>query len=63
MSFNKRAAADTLSEKLRKEYPARVMSADGHFRVRIGEYPDRQDAEAVAARLRKQGYKPLVLSP
>jgi cell division protein FtsN len=63
MSFNKRDAAETLSGKLRKEYPARVMSADGHFRVRIGEYQDREDAEAVAARLRKQGYKPLVLSP
>jgi cell division protein FtsN len=63
MSFTRRAAADSLSEKLRKEYPARVIPGDGHFRVRIGEYSDKKDAEVVASRLLKQGYKPLVLSP
>ena len=51
------AAADMVRSLARKGYPAYMQEpgrGDKYFRVRIGRYRDRNEAEAVAARLKKQ---------
>jgi DedD protein len=53
-----RAEADTIARRLSsKGYPAFVTSPPGAphlFRVRIGKYQDRREAESIAARLEKE---------
>jgi cell division septation protein DedD len=51
------SAADMVRELAAKGYPAYLQEpgrGDKYFRVRIGRYRDRTEAEAVAARLKKQ---------
>lgn len=51
------AAADMVRSLATKGYPAYMQEpgrGDKYFRVRIGRYRDRNEAEAVAARLKKQ---------
>ena len=51
------AAADMVRSLAGKGYPAYMQEpgrGDKYFRVRIGRYRDRNEAEAVAARLKKQ---------
>lgn len=55
-ALNTRAQADDLREKLRaRGFDARVVGAGQLFRVRIGRYPTRQAAAAVAADLKQRG--------
>lgn len=61
-----RGEADTIARRLTSRgYPAWVMTpangAPSVFRVRVGRYTDRREAEAVAARLeREEHFKPWI---
>ena len=64
-AVRQRAEADTIARRLTgKGYPAFVTTPAGAanvFRVRVGSYPDRRDAESVAGRLEKEEqFKPWV---
>lgn len=67
-SFQQRSAADTVARRLAsKGYPSFVTVATPAggsaqvFRVRVGKYSDRREAEAVAGRLeREEQFKPLI---
>ena len=55
-ALNTRAQADELRDKLRaRGFDARVVGAGQLFRVRIGRYPSRAAAAAVAADLKQRG--------
>ncbi len=50
-----RAAADAVRKKLRgKGYTALLVSGDGSWKVRVGPYADREEAERAASVLREQ---------
>jgi len=50
-----RASADAVRKKLRgKGYTALLVSGDGSWKVRVGPYPDREEAERAASILREQ---------
>jgi cell division septation protein DedD len=57
-----RAAAETIATRLTaKGYPAFVTTAGSNFRVRVGKYGDRRDAESIAGRLAKEErFKPWI---
>lgn len=49
------AEANTIARRLStKGYPAFVTTAGANFRVRVGKYDDRREAESVAGRLEKE---------
>jgi cell division septation protein DedD len=60
------AEADTIASRLNaKGYPAFVTTTEPgkprFFRIRVGKYPNRRDAEAIKTKLEKQEqYKPLI---
>lgn len=57
-AVRQRAEADTIARRLSgKGYPAFVTTPAGAanvFRVRVGKYPDRREAESVAGPLEKE---------
>jgi cell division septation protein DedD len=57
-AVRQRGEADTIARRLTtKGYPAFVTSPPGAphlYRVRVGKYPDRREAESIAARLEKE---------
>jgi cell division septation protein DedD len=60
-----RSEADAMARRLAsKGYPSFVTAVDGAanmFRVRIGKYADRHQAEAIKARLEKEDqFKPFI---
>jgi cell division septation protein DedD len=62
-AFRSRENADKEVAQLKaKGYPAFVVpgQAGGLFRVRVGPYAQRADADRVAARMRQEGLKPSV---
>jgi cell division septation protein DedD len=64
-AVKERGEADTIARRLSgKGYPAFVTTAPGGvqmFRVRVGKFPDRREAESVAGRLQKQEqFKPWI---
>ena len=64
-AVNERTEADTIARRLAgKGYPAFVTTPGGAvrvFRVRVGTYNDRRDAESVAGRLEKEEqFKPWI---
>jgi cell division septation protein DedD len=62
-AFRSRENADKEVAQLKaKGYPAFVLpsQAGGLFRVRVGPYSQRADADRVAARMRQEGLKPSV---
>jgi cell division septation protein DedD len=64
-AVRQRGEADTIARRLStKGYPAFVTSPAGAphlFRVRIGKYTDRREAESIAARLEKEEqFKPWI---
>ena len=65
-AFSGRQAADGLVANLKKlDTPAFVLvptagAADRLFRVRVGPYATQPEAEAVRARLVREGYQPRV---
>jgi cell division septation protein DedD len=62
-AFRSRENADKEVAQLKtKGYPAFVApgQAGGLFRVRVGPYAQRADADRVAARMRQEGMKPSV---
>jgi DedD protein len=64
-AFSTRSKADQVVSELRKRrYSAFVLEyrASGKvlYRVRVGPEQDRARAEAIAARLSKDGYQPVV---
>jgi cell division septation protein DedD len=64
-AVRQRGEADTIARRLSsKGYPAFVTSPPGAphlFRVRVGKYPDRREAESIAARLEKEEqFKPWI---
>jgi cell division septation protein DedD len=64
-AVRERGEADTIARRLStKGYPAFVTSPAGAphlFRVRVGKYPDRREAEAIASRLEKEEqFKPWI---
>lgn len=60
-AFRTKGAADTFIRELKgKGYTASALSGDTLFKVRMGPYADRADADKMAGRLQKDGYKPLV---
>ena len=64
--MNDRREADTIAKRLAaKGYPSFVTTPSNGvpktFRVRIGKYPTRREAETIAARLEKEDqFKPWV---
>jgi DedD protein len=66
-ALRQRAEADSVVRGLTvKGYPAYVMTPDSGapavFRVRVGKFKDRRDAESVAARLQKEEqFKPWIV--
>jgi cell division septation protein DedD len=63
MATKQRRDADALAKRLAaKGYPSFVSTAPKRvFRVRVGKYSDREQAEAVKARLEKEEqFKPWV---
>jgi cell division septation protein DedD len=66
-ALRQRAEADTVARGLSsKGYPAYVLSPDAGappvFRVRVGKFKDRREAESVAARLQKEEqFKPWIV--
>ena len=65
-AVNDRREADTIAKRLAaKGYPSFVTTPPNGtlrtFRVRIGKYPNRRDAESIAARLQKEEqFKPWI---
>jgi DedD protein len=60
-AFRSRGNAEKQTADLKaKGYPAFVSQAGGLFRVRIGSYPDRAEADRVAGKLKQEGLKPSV---
>jgi cell division septation protein DedD len=57
-----RAEAERIAARLSgKGYPAFVTTAGANFRVRIGKFDDRRQAETVAGRLeREEQFKPWI---
>jgi cell division protein FtsN len=50
-----RADAETIAERLSaKGYPAFITTAGANFRVRVGKFGDRKEAEAIAGRLQRE---------
>jgi cell division septation protein DedD len=54
--------ADAMAKRLSsKGYPAFVTTSGANFRVRIGKYDDRHQAELIAGRLeREEQFKPWI---
>ena len=61
-AVRKRAEADTIARRLSsKGYPAFVTTAGANFRVRVGKFNDRREAELTAGRLeREEQFKPWI---
>lgn len=64
-AVKERGEADTIARRLTtKGYPAFVTTAPGGvqmFRVRVGKFPDRREAESIAGRLQKEEqFKPWI---
>ena len=54
-AVRQRGDADTIALRLSaKGYPAFVTTAGANFRVRVGKYNDRREAESVAGRLERE---------
>jgi len=61
-AVRQRDEANTIARRLStKGYPAFVTTAGANFRVRVGKYTDRREAESVAGRLEKEEqFKPWI---
>ena len=60
-AFSTKGAADAFIRELKgKGYTASAVNTATLFKVRMGPYADRADADKMAGRLTKDGYKPLV---
>jgi len=61
-AVRRRADADRIAQRLSaKGYPSFVTTSGANFRVRVGRYDSRGEAEAVAGRLqREERYKPWI---
>ena len=59
-AVRKRAEAETIARRLSsKGYPTFVTTSGANFRVRVGKYDNRREAEATAGRLeREEHFKP-----
>ena len=66
-AFSSAEAADAYRDKVAREMPwiaepVRVVQSDGFARVRLGPYRTREEAEAIAAKVRESlGYAPAIL--
>ncbi|OFW15925.1 MAG: hypothetical protein A3F70_14930 [Acidobacteria bacterium RIFCSPLOWO2_12_FULL_67_14] len=61
-AVRQRAEAERIARRLStKGYPAFVTTAGANFRIRVGKYDDRRQAEAIAGRLqREEQFKPWI---
>ncbi len=60
-AFSTKGAADSVVRDLKgKGYTASAVSSGTLFKVRMGPYADRAEADKMVGRLTKDGYKPLV---
>jgi cell division septation protein DedD len=61
-AVRQRAEANTIARRLSgKGYPAFVTTSGANFRVRVGKFNDRREAESVAGRLeREEQFKPWI---
>jgi cell division septation protein DedD len=61
-AVRQRVEADRIAQRLSaKGYPAFVTTAGANFRVRVGKYDDRRQAETIAGRLeREEQFKPWI---
>jgi rare lipoprotein A len=61
-AVRQRAEADTIARRLSgKGYPAFVTTSGANFRVRVGKFDDRLEAERMAGRLeREEQFKPWI---
>lgn len=61
-AFQERALADSLQSRLCGEFPDVAVSSDEVWhRVQIGDFDDRDEAEALRRRLERAGYAALVI--
>jgi len=61
-AVRQRAEANTIARRLSgKGYPAFVTTSGANFRVRVGKFNDRREAESIAGRLeREEQFKPWI---
>jgi cell division protein FtsN len=60
-AFSTKGAADAVVRDLKgKGYTASSVNSGALFKVRMGPYADRAEADKMVSRLTKDGYKPLV---
>lgn len=63
-AFSKEANALALRDKARAAgFAARVMQAQGQYRVRIGPFESRDEAARAESRLRAKGFAPALIAP
>lgn len=66
-SFGTAEKANELTAQLRRKYPSahtqNPSGSDTLYRVRIGPYNSREDAQQVANELASQGFKGVMISP
>lgn len=66
-SFGTAEKANELAVQLRKKYPSAHLQnpagTDSLYRVRIGPYNSREDAQQVASELGSQGFKGVMILP
>ncbi len=63
-AFSSEANARQVADKARAAgFQAKVESAAGQVRVRVGPYAERERALEVQAKLRAKGFSPILLGP
>lgn len=54
-AVRKRAEAEVIARRLSaKGYPTFITTAGANFRIRVGKYDDRREAESIAGRLERE---------
>jgi cell division septation protein DedD len=61
-AVRQRAEAERIAQRLSgKGYPAFVTTSGANFRVRVGKFSERREAETIAGRLeREEQFKPWI---
>jgi rare lipoprotein A len=62
-AFQERELADSLQAAICREFPAAAVRSDAVWhRVQVGDFADREEAEAVRRKLERSGYPALVVA-
>ena len=62
-AFRNRRYANTLLQELQEmEFPARIESSDGYYRVRVGNFDSLNEATLMEQRLKRAGYPTVIVT-